>query len=169
MNPRSHRQAASTNQVSATTKEITATAKELLTTVDHVSELATGAESLVQEGQEKIQGMTGAMGELMAGTETISERLVQISARAEEIVGIITTITKVADQTNLLSLNAAIEAEKAGKYGTGFSVVAKEIRRLADQTAVATLDIESMVQEMLTAVQSGGEGHGPVQRRCFPK
>jgi len=70
----------------------------------------------------------------------------------------VTTITKVADQTNLLSLNAAIEAEKAGEYGRGFAVVATEIRRLADQTAVATYDIEQMVKEMQSAVSAGGMG-----------
>jgi methyl-accepting chemotaxis protein WspA len=55
----------------------------------------------------------------------------------------------------LLSINAAIEAEKAGEYGRGFLVVAREIRRLADQTAVATLDIENMVRQMQAAVSSG--------------
>jgi len=67
----------------------------------------------------------------------------------------VTTITKVADQTNLLSINAAIEAEKAGEYGLGFLVVAREIRRLADQTAVATLDIERMVKDMQQSVSAG--------------
>ena len=67
----------------------------------------------------------------------------------------VTTITKVAEQTNLLSVNAAIEAEKAGEYGRGFLVVAREIRRLADQTAQATLDIERMVEEMQGAVSTG--------------
>jgi methyl-accepting chemotaxis protein WspA len=78
-----------------------------------------------------------------------------ISEKAENINSVVTTITKVADQTNLLSLNAAIEAEKAGEYGLGFAVVAREIRRLADQTAVATLDIESMVLEMQSSVTTG--------------
>ncbi|NJL67659.1 MAG: hypothetical protein HC894_14525 [Microcoleus sp. SM1_3_4] len=65
------------------------------------------------------------------------------------------TISKVADRTNLLSLNAPIEAEKAGEYGLGFAVVAREIRRLADQTAVATLDIEGMVRDMQSSVAAG--------------
>jgi methyl-accepting chemotaxis protein WspA len=67
----------------------------------------------------------------------------------------VTTITKVADQTNLLSINAAIEAEKAGEHGLGFLVLAREIRRLADQTAVSTLDIEQIVREMQSAVSVG--------------
>jgi methyl-accepting chemotaxis protein WspA len=71
---------------------------------------------------------------------------------------VVTTITKVADQTNLLSLNAAIEAEKAGEYGRGFAVVATEIRRLADQTAVATYDIDRMVKEIQSAVAAGVMG-----------
>jgi methyl-accepting chemotaxis protein WspA len=71
---------------------------------------------------------------------------------------VITTITKVADQTNLLSLNAAIEAEKAGEHGKGFGVVAVEIRRLADQTAVATGEIGQTVKEIQAAVSASVMG-----------
>jgi methyl-accepting chemotaxis protein WspA len=71
---------------------------------------------------------------------------------------VLTTITKVADQTNILSLNAAIEAEKAGDAGRGFSVVATEIRRLADQTSVSTWDIEQMLKEMQSAVSASVMG-----------
>jgi len=71
---------------------------------------------------------------------------------------VVKTINKVADQTNLLSLNAAIEAEKAGEYGSGFAVVATEIRRLADQTAVATFDIAKMVKEVQAAISAAVMG-----------
>jgi methyl-accepting chemotaxis protein WspA len=99
--------------------------------------------------------MEKTMRTLADATATISAKLGVISEKANNINSIVSTITKVADQTNLLSLNAAIEAEKAGEYGTGFAVVAREIRRLADQTAVATLDIENMVKEMQGAVSTG--------------
>lgn len=99
--------------------------------------------------------MEGTMEQLVQSTASISSKLALIREKAANINVVVTTITKVADQTNLLSINAAIEAEKAGEYGRGFLVVAREIRRLADQTAVATLDIEGMVRHMQDAVSAG--------------
>src|SRR5258708_785707 len=94
----------------------------------------------------------------MEASGSISAKLAVLSEKTANINSVVTTITKVADQTNLLSLNAAIEAEKAGEYGLGFAVVAMEIRRLADQTAVATYDIEKMVKEMQSAVAAAVMG-----------
>jgi methyl-accepting chemotaxis protein WspA len=99
--------------------------------------------------------MASSMQTLSDATGSINGKLAVISERARAITSVVTAITKVADQTNLLSINAAIEAEKAGEYGLGFLVVAREIRRLADQTAVATLDIERMVGEMQQSVSAG--------------
>ena len=89
---------------------------------------------------------------------SINAKLVVLNEKASNINQVVTTITKVADQTNLLSLNAAIEAEKAGEAGRGFAVVATEIRRLADQTGVATYDIGQTVKEIQSAVAAGVMG-----------
>lgn len=148
-------QASSTNQVTASAKEILATSQELAKTMESVASVASRTAGLAANSRKGLQEMEGAMRQLMEATGSISTRLSAISEKANNIETIVVTITKVADQTNLLSLNAAIEAEKAGEYGLGFSVVAGEIRRLADQTAVATLDIERMVKEMHSAVSSG--------------
>jgi methyl-accepting chemotaxis protein WspA len=99
--------------------------------------------------------MESAMVSLNDATGLVAERLAAINGRASNIGGVVTTISKVAEHTHLLSVNAAIEAQKAGEYGRGFLVVAREIRRLADQTAQATLDIERIVREMQAAVAGG--------------
>lgn len=148
-------QVASTNEVVATAKEIAATSGELVKTMDQVGELAGQTAIAAGTGQQEIVRMETTMRQLANATSSISAKLGVISEKANNINSVVTTITKVADQTNLLSLNAAIEAEKAGEYGTGFAVVAREIRRLADQTAIATLDIESMVKDMQSAVSTG--------------
>jgi len=95
---------------------------------------------------------------VMEAAGSVNAKLAILNEKAGKINQVVSTITKVADQTNLLSLNAAIEAEKAGEYGRGFGVVATEIRRLADQTAVATYDIEQMVKEIQSAVSAGVMG-----------
>jgi len=148
-------QAAATNQVSASSREILSSTRSLAQTIDEVAAVSSDTTGLAEKGHHRLGEMSAGMNRLMEATASISGRLSAISQKADSIGGIIGTINKVADQTNLLSLNAAIEAEKAGESGLGFAVVAREIRRLADQTAAATLDIEEMIKGMRSAVSTG--------------
>ena len=149
------RMTVATNEIAAATQEISATSDELLATVTAMNGLTQATSERATEGQSSLEKMTGAMRDLVDATRDVSARLSLIAERTAAIASVTTTITKIADQTNLLSLNASMEAEKAGDYGVGFAVLAREIRRLADQTALATLDIEQMVGEMQEAVSGG--------------
>ncbi|MGD8784038.1 MAG: methyl-accepting chemotaxis protein, partial [Thioalkalispiraceae bacterium] len=151
-------QAATANQISTTATEISTTAQGLVQTMDEVTGVTETTANAAADSQTALASMEQTMHHMMDATGNIGSKLSVLSEKASNINSVVTTITKVADQTNLLSLNAAIEAEKAGEYGVGFSVVATEIRRLADQTAVATWDIEQMVKEMQTAVAAGVMG-----------
>ncbi len=148
-------QAKTTNEIAATATEISATTKELVNTIDEVAGAADRTRQSASDGYGELERMEVTMQNIVEAAGSIAQKFEVLNEKALNINSVVTTITKVADQTNLLSLNAAIEAEKAGEYGLGFAVVATEIRRLADQTAVATLDIEQMVKEMQSAVSSG--------------
>jgi len=148
-------QAKTTNEIAATATEISATTKELVNTIDEVASAADRTRQSASDGYGELERMEVTMQNIVEAAGSIAQKFEVLNEKALNINSVVTTITKVADQTNLLSLNAAIEAEKAGEYGLGFAVVATEIRRLADQTAVATLDIEQMVKEMQSAVSSG--------------
>lgn len=150
--------AATTTEIGATSREIAATGRELARTMKEVAGFAEDSASLAGRGQAGLGQMETTMARVSEATGTINAKLAVLSDKAANIGQVVTTINRVADQTNLLSLNAAIEAEKAGEYGRGFAVVATEIRRLADQTAVATADIEQMVREIQAAVSAGVMG-----------
>jgi methyl-accepting chemotaxis protein WspA len=150
--------AATTTEIGATSREIFATSRDLVRTMNEVSGVAEQSALLAGTGQLGLTRMEDTMRLVMEAAGSVNGKLAILNERASNINQVVATITKVADQTNLLSLNAAIEAEKAGEYGRGFAVVATEIRRLADQTAVATFDIEQMVKEIQSAVAAGVMG-----------
>jgi methyl-accepting chemotaxis protein len=150
--------AATTTEISATSRQISATSKELVKTMSEISAVADQTAALAGRGQDGLSLMAGTMGGVIEAAGSVNAKLAVLNQEAANINQVVTTITKVADQTNLLSLNAAIEAEKAGEFGRGFSVVANEIRRLADQTAVATYDIEQTVKKIQEAVSAGVMG-----------
>lgn len=148
-------QESTTKEIAVTAKEIFSTAKDFAKTMSEVSSSAEQTSSLAASGKEGLSKMEDIMRQMVEASSTIASKLSILNEKASTITTVITTISKVADQTNLLSLNAAIEAEKAGEHGRSFAVIAREIRRLADQTANATLDIEKMVTEIVSAVSAG--------------
>ena len=148
----------STAQIASAIREISATGGELLRRVESIDAGANRASDAASAGRRNIDEVATRIGRLDQATGDIDGHLRAIAERAAAINGVVETIAKVADQTNLLSVNAAIEAEKAGDAGLGFLVVAREIRRLADQTAMASLDIERNVKRMQQAVAAGVRG-----------
>ena len=150
--------AATAKEIGATSREIAATSRELVNTMDEVSGTAEQASVLAGSGQHGLSRMEAILHQVTEASGTVSSKLAVLNEKAGNITQMVTTIVKVSDQTNLLSLNAAIEAEKAGEYGRGFAVVASEVRRLADQTAIASHDIDQMVREIQSAVSAGVMG-----------
>jgi methyl-accepting chemotaxis protein WspA len=151
-------QAQTSIEILSTTKEISANTTQLLKTMEDATAVADYTTSATADAQQNLKRMDSTMQHMVSATDSINAKLAALSEKASNINSVLTTITKVADQTNILSLNAAIEAEKAGDAGRGFSVVATEIRRLADQTSVSTWDIEQMLKEMQSAVSASVMG-----------
>jgi len=150
-------QVASTSQINVTAKQISESSDNFVLSMNEVKNMVTETVNLTAKGINNIKEINNITSALLTSSAQISEKLNNLSYNSNQINNIITTITKVADQINLLSLNTSLEAEKAGKYGAGFSVLAKEMKRLSDQTAVGTLNIEQIIQNMHGAIEESVE------------
>ena len=142
-------------EMAATSQDIASNCNAAADNSRHASELATSGAAIVQQTVEGMQRIAGRVKETARQVEGLG-------VRSDEIGAIIGTIEDIADQTNLLALNAAIEAARAGEQGRGFAVVADEVRALAERTTRATKEIAGMIkaiqQETRQAVASMEEG-----------
>jgi methyl-accepting chemotaxis protein len=114
------------------------------------AEAAKRTEASAQEGTKAVQDVISGMGTLRANVQAGAKKMKSLGDRSMEITGIVGTISRISEQTNMLALNAAIEAARAGEQGRGFSVVAEEVRKLAERTAVATQEIGKLVKVIHT-------------------
>lgn len=151
-------QETTTKEIAKAAYGISSSARNFAHTMNQLNQTAEQTSGLALRGKESLQSMEFIMRHMVEASSDISAKLAVLNEKASNITSVITTITNVAEQTNLLSLNASIEAEKAGEYGRSFAVIAREIRRLADQTALATLDSKKMIGEITSALSSSVTG-----------
>ena len=146
-------------------EEMNATVLEVARNSSHAAEVGKMAKESANEGAEVVSETVEAMDKTQRQAEQLRENMIQLGEQANAIGNIMGVITDIADQTNLLALNAAIEAARAGEAGRGFAVVADEVRKLAEKTMVATKEvgdsinaIQSVASENISSMQLAVEG-----------
>jgi PAS domain S-box-containing protein len=159
---------AATTQVASGTAETATAITETSTTVEEVQQaarlssekaknVANSAQQVAQvsqNGQKAVNETVDGMNRIREQMDSIAQTVVRLSEQTQSIGGIIASVTEIADQSNLLAVNAAIEAAKAGEHGRGFAVVAQEIKNLASQSKQATLQVRNILNDVQKATSA---------------
>ncbi len=141
-------QASAVQETTTTSEEIAATSNEISANIESVEQVAEETFGACVAGREAVRSAVEGMGQVKEKVGVIADRMVELGRKSQKIGGIVDIIDEISEQTHLLALNAAIEAAGAGEHGKRFSVVAAEIRRLAERTVEATTQIKSLVEEI---------------------
>ncbi|MDG3088626.1 methyl-accepting chemotaxis protein [Vibrio hannami] len=147
----------SVDQVTVAIDEMQVTASSVADSAANAASSANQADQLVKLGSEKAETAAGGVSQLADSLNSTSTQIEDLASSAEDITNILNVIKGIADQTNLLALNAAIEAARAGEQGRGFAVVADEVRALAKSTQESTVEIEGMISKVQQQAQRSVE------------
>jgi len=144
----SDQQASRTNSVAAAINQLGAAAQEIARNAAQASSQASDARSLAEDGQQVVERSIAAMNQLSSMLSASSTNIESLNSKTVNIGQILEVITSISQQTNLLALNAAIEAARAGEAGRGFAVVADEVRNLAHRTQESAQQVQTMIEEL---------------------
>lgn len=142
------RQLGEIDQVATAVREMTATAQDVARNAALAAEAATNADGSAAQGRDVVRATSQTIQDLSADIQRAVRSVESLARDSENISGILDTIRGIAEQTNLLALNAAIEAARAGEQGRGFAVVADEVRNLAQKTQSSTAEIQAMIEQL---------------------
>lgn len=160
----SDEQANRTNSVAAAINELGAAAQEIAGNAAQASQQASDARGLAEQGQQVVERNIEAMNQLSEMLSASSTNIESLNSKTVNIGQILEVITSISQQTNLLALNAAIEAARAGEAGRGFAVVADEVRNLAHRTQESAQQVQTMIEELQVGARESVSTMGDSQR-----